>query len=143
MEPNTLSYSGAVSACEKASGSLWHIALDLSMESDRDVVSHSATRQVGTQRSLQDHTFYSLISVAFAWKWDEMGGTGTCFSCSLEAVQASISACEKAAKWTIALELLLLMPLLRIFANLVPQIQGTFTGEFAKLWLDSVCLRMS
>lgn len=50
----------------------------------------------------------------------------------LEAVQASISACEKAAKWTIALELLLLMPLLRLFANLVPQMQRTSTG-IAKL----------
>ena len=80
--------------------------------------------------------------VDFGYIYMEMDGNGTCFSCSLEAVQASISACEKAAKWTIALELLLLMPLLRLFANLVPQMQRTSTG-IAKLWLDSVCLRMS
>ena len=41
VEPNTLSYSGAVSACEKSSGSLWRVALGLSSIMDRDVVSHS------------------------------------------------------------------------------------------------------
>lgn len=41
-EPNTLSCSGAVSACEKASGSLWHVALSLSVMASPDVVSHSA-----------------------------------------------------------------------------------------------------
>eukprot|EP00434_Breviolum_minutum_P002808 symbB.v1.2.002468.t1/scaffold99.1/size346285/24 len=143
ITPNQLSFGATISACEKLG--LWLQALDVivamnSADISPDAISFSAfisacekgcewQSAIAFLRSMSSSNVEpNTLSYSGAVSACEKA-SGSLWHIALDlsmesdrdvvSHSASISACEKAAKWTIALELLLLMPLLRLFANLV------------------------
>eukprot|EP00435_Cladocopium_sp_Y103_P068618 s205_g31.t2 len=107
--PDAISFSALISACEK--GCEWSNAVAFLL--------HMASSKV-EPNTLSYSGAVSACEKSSGSLWRVALGLSSVMDRDVVSHSASISACEKAAKWTIALELLLLMPLLRLFPNLVP-----------------------
>eukprot|EP00435_Cladocopium_sp_Y103_P068369 s205_g31.t1 len=106
--PDAISFSALISACEK--GCEWSNAVAFLL--------HMASSKV-EPNTLSYSGAVSACEKSSGSLWRVALGLSSVMDRDVVSHSASISACEKAAKWTIALELLLLMPLLRLFPNLV------------------------